>query len=78
MKYLVFERNSLEIPVIFPDWIEHREVLIDDFNIISAGHCVFREPNSVVCFGKSIGLNVESRQEDSELLSRLLNTPSLV
>lgn len=77
MKYLVFEDefNGEEIPVIFPRNIEHatmRTLMHGIGPIASAGFVVQDDDGSVHAIGESVGLNIESRAQDSRIIRNLL------
>ena len=55
--------------IIFPDWFTHSE--FKHFNPISAGFCWIDTQNeSVVCYGKSISLGLESDINDSKIATK--------
>jgi len=72
-KYVVIQRGTLEVPLVFPDFETHSE-MARGFKVVSAGFC--NPPDSSdenwVCWGESVSLNVSSRKEDSVLLTRVL------
>jgi hypothetical protein len=57
--------------VVFDDSFHH-----SDFHhigkAVSAGFCHINEEGSYTCYGDSVSLRLESRPEDSRLLSKLL------
>lgn len=81
MKYVIIMRHGLELPVIFPEVIDHDT--FRNMNPIAAGEIeLYGEdkplPNSCSCdnairvrvFGKSTTLNLKSRPEDQDLITR--------
>lgn len=70
-KYIIFDSNGLEIPVIFSPLISHEEIKYGFNKPISAGFCSFSAfEGKVFCFGKSVSLKLNSRPEDSEILTK--------
>lgn len=72
MKYVIVEKSCLELPIIFPDVIEHGMFQ----NVISAGFCKIGIGNNrltVSCWGKSSSLGVKSRAGDSQILEKEIN-----
>lgn len=65
-KYILFEIDGLESPVIFPPWIQHDQVRSKFMyaGVLSAGF-VKIENGKVVCFGKSTSLNIQSNPKDA-------------
>jgi len=82
MKYVVFESDSLENMVIFPEHMNHTDIrATHQYGAISkpirAGFCNIKVDKhsrlSGKCYGMSISLVKESDPEkDSELLKKLL------
>lgn len=73
MKYVVFEIDGLQQPILFPEFIEHQTMALKfaGKKVISAGMVFFRD--GIVCTGDSFSLNVKSRGElDSDLIFRHL------
>jgi len=73
-KYIIFEWNGLNVPVIFSPLIGHDEIQIPaTYKPVSAGFVQisfdFKEYN---CFGKSETLKLNSRKEDSEIVTNNL------
>ena len=73
LKYVMFNDGNRNIPVIFADTIAHismAELVTNhkdckSFRVVSAG---FIHMNDTVCYGDSSTLNIQSRQEDSEII----------
>jgi hypothetical protein len=70
MKYIIFKRGAFELPVLFPQLIEHSSVHIapdrggNPAEPIAAGFC----DETGHCMGKSVSLKLESRQQDSAIV----------
>lgn len=71
-KYVIFEKNGLEYPVLFPNhFIDHNTVIVGYDKPVSAGFfCIDGE--DVFVSGKSQTLNLSSRKEDADLIKRQL------
>lgn len=75
-KYLIVLCDNTEVPVIFPANLSHEDVA-GRFKVVSAGFCLFdiMRTDRIVracCFGKSISLGIESRQEDNTVIEQYL------
>jgi hypothetical protein len=81
MKYIIFDVNGLECPVIFSELLTHSDVrrgFPDYYKIVSAGFCragIEADTHGNACavingWGKSVSLKLESRKEDSALLTK--------
>ena len=53
--------------IIFPQVLGHDE--FKGFNPISAGFCYVKK-ESIECFGKSIGLGIESKEDDTFIATK--------
>jgi len=75
MKYVIIEKGTDEIPIIFPNFIQHD--FFSDRKIISAGYVdIYPDDNGFLiyhAYGKSISLGLQARKEDSELIERSMN-----
>ncbi len=75
MKYIIASINEMEVPVLFPSFVPHSK--FKDMNPVSAGHCKSTIINNdwvaYTAFGKSIGLGLNSRTQDSLLITKALN-----
>ncbi len=83
LKYVIFmTKHEIEVPVIFPELIEHVECtrifsenkkeLWGEFKAISAGFVNYHF-GEIHCFGSSISLGLSSRGEiDSHIVKRFL------
>jgi len=73
-KYIIFERDGLEFPVLFPDhYVGHNEIKGNFTDKpVSAGKWYLRD-DKICVHGKSISLNLDSRGNlDSELNTKQL------
>lgn len=75
-KYIIFsDFYGNECPVLFPEHIEHSQLKDSFSNIVSAGFAdiiVYNDVIKVSAFGKSTGLNIESREKDSSIIERMI------
>jgi hypothetical protein len=75
MKYVMFikrlpeEGMAIMMPVIIPDHVTHSQVKLEDAELISAG---FFDVKQGKAYGRSESLNLDSREEDSRLVSAAL------
>jgi hypothetical protein len=75
MKYIVIDSGGLELPILFPDVIKHKDIPVK--NAISAGTVQIWTSEdgtiNVSCFGESVSLKVKSRaSEDSNLIKQMI------
>lgn len=68
MKYIIVDDDHLEVGIIFPNCISHDNVRTRGL-VVSAGFCSIGE-DDVVAYGHSVSLRLESRPQDSEVLTR--------
>jgi len=81
VKYIIFERSGLEVPVIFGHLITHRDMYAGNLKPISAGFVtIFANEkewdtitcsNEIVvsCWGESESMKLQSRKEiDAEII----------
>lgn len=71
MKYIIFEKDGLEVPVIFPDTIYHEQIKMNAV-ILSAGMREIGFDGTFSVWGKSLSLKTEPRLEDESLLNQLM------
>ena len=72
MKYIIVDDGMSDVPYIFPEHIEHTLMAgLVHGTAISAGFISF-SIDSLVCYGKSISLDIESQPEDSDLINKLI------
>jgi hypothetical protein len=70
-KYIILQTSEGERAVIFAgDSFYHDDVAshFDDCEVISAGSVCFTPAGSLECYGRSTGLNIESRGKDDEVV----------
>lgn len=83
MKYVIIDHVGLELPIIFPDILNHSTFI--ELRPVSAGEVQIYGadgplPDACCCenalrgctYGKSVSLNLKSRPEDSELIAKEL------
>ena len=80
LKYIIDRSSQF---AIFSESITHSEMKSRDFDqIVGAGFCTIapgydpQTKNEIVnvhCFGKSISLNIESREEDEKIINHKIN-----
>lgn len=72
MKYIIFEKDFAEYPVIFPNEVPHKDIsLPEGSKIVGAGFVSLDAINGNVypsCGGESISLDVVSRKYEDEKL----------
>jgi hypothetical protein len=85
MKYIIFKKNNdpIEHPVIFPETIKHLEMAAQfmDYDVVGAGFVSISQEadengesfTKFNCYGGSVSLNRISLDEDSQILTRLMN-----
>lgn len=74
MKYIIVDRNGIELPIVFNETImQHDQVYPREKQawIVSAGFCRHTN-NAWWCWGESISLKKKSRPEDSAILQKFL------
>ena len=77
-KYVVIPMEGLDAPVIFPAWVNHRDVVcalgFSKDQVRSAGFVEANPDGTFRCFGKSDTLGKASQPElDARLVKKLLN-----
>jgi hypothetical protein len=77
MKYVMLKKvvdgREHRFPIIFPNTLSHDEVAaiakclpdVEDADVVSAGECLVQ----AACSGRSVTLNISSRDDDSFLVS---------
>jgi hypothetical protein len=80
MKYIMAKTTHLStpVPIIFPDHIKHTEMfqMISGMvvELISAGFVSITPDEKIQCWGKSIGLRIDSRPvEDSAIVQKFFD-----
>ena len=78
MKYVIISESGLELPIILTECQSHKDVVKEHTKVISAGFCKFYIGSDnvmcVMCWGKSVGLNVASRLYVDEEIIRKQNS----
>jgi hypothetical protein len=76
-KYIVFNCDGIETPVVFPEHVIHKEVALktefENCKPISAALFDWNR-GEVVLEGESRSLGLRSRPQDAELIKKLLTT----
>lgn len=78
MKYEMFDVDGIDVPVIFPNVVQHNQVVAhtscgEKGTPVSAGSIILLGPHfppRVEAHGESIGLNLKARPEDSGILTK--------
>jgi hypothetical protein len=75
-KYIILERSGIEMPILFPEFIEHIDAVLIGGKVISAGffEVILREHSrmEVRAYGESISLKVKARFEDADLIEKMI------
>jgi len=78
LKYVIINKNGYDYPIIFPVTLDHstfkdNKIISAGFVDITAGFTV-DDPSKIECvtYGKSVTLNVNSRQEDDAIISNMI------
>ena len=71
MKYIIFDMDGIEIPVIFPGITMHNRIAngLSLWEPISAGFVSLIE-GKIMAYGDSESLGIMSRKEDSQIINR--------
>ena len=82
-KYLVVKLAGREQAIMFSGFVEH-EVMANGFQEIIAGGFWFvdkydseSDDVTIKVFGESVSTNTESREEDAELIEKIINVQYL-
>ena len=75
LKYVIINET---FPILFGECHKHQDFVANRLGTpTSAGFCTISQVGdhgmSVSCFGKSVGLNLESKPDDERLIERLFN-----
>ena len=72
MKYIVVDRDGTEVPVIFPQFLEHKEMAERiGGSVIAAGFVVVTSKKGVRCYGSSTTLMIGARVSDGDLINQM-------
>jgi hypothetical protein len=79
MKYIIVKNQfENENAIVFCDNIIHKHVsrihCVSDERVVSAGFFVLDQNNVATAYGRSDSLDMESRPEDSEIISKMFLT----
>lgn len=68
MKYIIIDTGTVEIPLIFPEVVEHEQIGRKfEGKVISAGYTKFKN-GRWTAGGESISLKVKARPEEDEFI----------
>jgi len=70
-KYIIVERNEMDIPIVFSPFLQHADVARGLRNLVSAGFCS-KTSNGWECWGGSVSLQINSRPVDAMILNKTL------
>jgi hypothetical protein len=74
-KYVVFEdERGLVIPMVFSELMQHVSMVPSNVKVLGAGFCYINEKGLYQCYGQSVGLGVQSREDDTRILNKYLGT----
>lgn len=69
MKYIVVVVDGIEMPVLFPWLMTHASMSLRfSGHTVSAGFVAF-DDGKLLAYGESVGLDLESREEDTQLIN---------
>lgn len=70
LKYLIFDLDGLELPLVFPAYLSHGDVMIfRGINAKSAGYCEINTMGNWTVSGQSVTLRLDARPEDAGILN---------
>lgn len=75
MKYLVLKSSLYgEVPIMFPDFLKHNEMAsrFRHYVPVSAGFVGVDSKGEFIAYGNSTSMRLKAREEDTELLNRML------
>lgn len=70
-KYIIIRKYNIDTPILFPNFVQHKECLPYGAEVVSAGHFSIVNGKVEVC-SRSVGLNVEHRPEDAALIQKFI------
>jgi len=78
LKYIILD-DQTESPIIFPNWINHSDMVQGYQKVLSAGFLDVVAGAAghlrIACYGESVSLKIKSRPEtDSKIIGRLFNS----
>lgn len=73
LKYVMFDNGLNEIPLLFPEYVNHGDVAnLTGMTPVSAGFVEFQSnpegPIKAICYGQSIGLNLRADENDGDII----------
>jgi len=73
MKYIIFDSDGIEVPILFPEIIQHVDIAAKLYRMkpVSAGF-VQTTPVGLLAYGYSTSLHLESRLEDSKIINSFI------
>lgn len=79
MKYIVIQTEQKDYAYIFPNFIQHIDFAVEIINkhdlqgtIVGAGFVVYKD-HQFSCYGKSMSLNIKSRENDTQIISKFFD-----
>lgn len=69
-KYIVVDNGLLEVIIVFPDILQHRDVAQSFGDVVSGGFIT--KEDEFICYGESISLGLKSRREDTDIANQQL------
>lgn len=76
-KYLIIKVGNIEQPVVFSELMAHSDVALGiGGTVVGAGFCYINDLGRYQSYGESVSCRVKSREEDSDILNRLLGVDS--
>jgi hypothetical protein len=71
-KYIIVQESGLEIPILFPVILTHKDMSKDKV-VISAGFVLLNMCEDVICYGESVTLGKEARPiKDENIIEAML------
>lgn len=71
MKYIITDQNEVKVGGAF-----HQDMGDKcSGRVVRAGHCKRNDDGTYTVWGGSFGYGIDSKKEDAELLTKLLNEP---
>lgn len=67
MKYVVVNKDGMELAILFPDQVQHAEAVDRTaVNVVGAGFLRETTDGAVVCYGESVSLGIKAKAGDLE------------
>lgn len=77
MKYIIFKRSSIKIPVIIPECATHADVKMEDHEVVSAGFFSIDSNGYVVQDVEAKSLGMSPKEGDDKLIQSLLSNAGI-